>query len=196
MANVDAPFGLKPIRHLNGNPWNGVVKRVYFPAGDGTAAFVGDAVILNGSADTEGVCPTVIRATVGADNPIYGVVVAFEPDPTNLQLLYRVASTARYAYVCCDPDVVFAIQDDGVVTLTAADVGLNAVLIATHSGSTTTGKSGLELNSSNVAATANFQLLILSKWDSPNNELGARAIWEVVISRHQLRPIAGVLGIA
>ena len=50
MANSDAPSGFKPVKHLNGNPWNGKVNVYYIPATDGTATFIGDAVKSAGSA--------------------------------------------------------------------------------------------------------------------------------------------------
>ena len=75
MANSDSPFGFKPVKHLNGNPWNGKVNVYYIPSTDNTATFVGDAVKLAGSADATGKYPTVAQAA--ATNAICGVVVGF-----------------------------------------------------------------------------------------------------------------------
>ncbi|MCX8125830.1 MAG: hypothetical protein N3E40_01620, partial [Dehalococcoidia bacterium] len=95
MPNVNFPKGLVPVRTLHGSPWNSSLVRCYVPSSDNVALFIGDPVDLSGDADATGTCPTVTRASVGAGNPIYGVIVAFEPDPNNLTLLYRPASTAR-----------------------------------------------------------------------------------------------------
>jgi hypothetical protein len=190
MSNTDTPFGLKPVRHLNGSPWNGAVKRCYLPSTDGTAMFIGDPVDLAGSSDGLAVAPTVVKATAGAENPIYGVIVSFEPDPTNLSLIYRTASTARYCYVCVDPSVIYEIQGCSGAALGATTVGLNAVLIYTHSGSTVTGLSGVEMDSGAATAPAadeNYQLMILNAVDREDNDFdAANAKWEVLIGLHRL----------
>lgn len=190
MSNTDTPFGLKPVRHLNGNPWNGAVKRCYLPSTDGNAMYIGDAVDLAGSADVTGAAPTVAKATAGASHPIYGVIVSFEPDPTNLSLIYRTASTARYCYVCVDPSVIYEIQGCSGAALANTTVGLNAVLIFTHAGSTVTGLSGMEMDSGASAAPAadeNYQLIILNAVDREDNDVDAvNAKWEVLIGLHRL----------
>ncbi len=89
MANNDAPFGLRPIEHLNGLPWNGVTRRCYLPSTDANAMYIGDAVDVAGSSDTSGVCPTVAKATAGDGNPIFGVITAFDADPDNTSRVYR-----------------------------------------------------------------------------------------------------------
>ena len=61
MANIDSPFGLKPVKYLGGSPWNGKANVYYIPASDGTAVFVGDAVKSAGSADATGKFPTVAQ---------------------------------------------------------------------------------------------------------------------------------------
>jgi hypothetical protein len=199
MANRDAPFGLRPVRHLNGNPWNGAVRQYYVPSGDSTAIFIGDPVTITGNANSTEIqgCPVgslseVTRATVG-DTPgtgtfIAGVVVGVAPVTAD-SLKYRAASTERILLVVDDPDVVFEIQNDAAVTVDGI-VGFNAVLIATHAGSTVTGLSGIELDcSSDVpAADASNQLYVIGlakKQDNSATE--ANAVWEVLINAHQMR---------
>jgi hypothetical protein len=164
--------------------------------------FMGDPVDLAGSADTAGVCPTVIKATAGDGNHIYGVITAFEPDPDNLSLVHRTASTNRYCYVCIDPDVVFEIQACSGAILAYTGVGLNAVLIFTHSGSTVTGMSGAEMDSGATdapAADASNQFLIMGLVDRADNDISAvNAKWEVLINLHRLRATGdgdGALGV-
>lgn len=187
MANTDRPNGLRPVRHLNGSPWNGAVRRCYVPSSDGTAIFVGDAVKSAGSADADGV-PTVAQAAAG--NAIRGVVTGIEVLGSDLETLYRAASTARYVYVCEDPDVVFEIQEDSVGgALAATDVGNNADIVV-GSGSTTSGASGMELDSSTKATTA-AQLNILALVQRPDNEIGTNAKWEVFINEHEFGSTTG-----
>lgn len=191
MGNIDAPFGLKPVGHLSGADWNGITRRCYCASTYATALYVGDACVLTATAadrDPTGVHLSVQVATVGNGNYITGAITGFEPTAT-YQTLYRAASTLRYANVCVDPTVVFDIRDDGSGTPTSYMPGANAVLIATHSGSTTTGLSGMELDmSSDVpAADASNQLIILGVAPYPDNVLGDFAIWRVMINLHTFR---------
>jgi hypothetical protein len=185
MANVDNPTGLTPIEHINGNPWNGATRRcrVDDTAGD---LFIGDAVVWNGAGS--GGYPEVIRATVGDANKIFGVIVSFEPQPANsLEKTYIASADSGWAQVCCDPDVVFSIQANGVVG--SADIGQNANLVADHSGNTITGRSGLEMNAT-TGADSSYQLLIIGGVDSPKNDLTlTHAEWKVLINIHSLRAV-------
>jgi len=202
MANTDAPFGMRPVRHRNGAPYNGAFRAYSVIAGDSTALFIGDAVVKTGSANATainghlpGTLPTVIRATAGDGNAITGVVVGVEAE-TRESLPYRAGSTARVVYVADDPELVFHIQDDGGGTLSEATVGLNANLIFTTSGSTATGRSGMELDGGTTDgpdADASNQLTILGLAALVNNELSDYAVWEVVINQHT--EATGAIGI-
>lgn len=181
--NVDSPFGLRPVQHLNGNPWNGKVNPYYIASTYGTALFVGDPVIrVAGGSNTArvtapgagsfeiGTCPNIEKATAGDANASTGVIVGFAASPTNLALQYNPASTERIAYVCDDPTVLFEIQADGAIP--AASIGLNAVFIYTHSGSTVTGLSGVELDTTSdvPAADASNQMTIMKAKNSFDND--------------------------
>jgi hypothetical protein len=188
MANADAPFGARPVRHMNGSPYNGATMRCFVPASDGTALFIGDAVKSAGSADADGV-PTAIRAAAG--NTILGIVVSFEADSDNLSLKHREASTARYVNVCTSPDVIFEIQEDADGgALAATEIGNNADVIYTVSGSTTSGRSGMELDSSD-ASTSTAQLRILRLVPRADNEIGANGVYEVLINEHEYKTTTG-----
>lgn len=191
MANSNAPRGLVPVRHRSGAPYNGAANLYFVPASDGTALFVGDPVIIGGSADADGI-PTAIRATAAGGAYISGVVVGFVPDPTNLELKNRTASTARYVYVCDDPDVIFEIQEDAVGgALAATNVGQNIDLVS-GTGSTVTGYSGFQADSSTAATTNTLQLRIVRFAQRPDNEISANAKVEVAINLHQSRNLTGV----
>jgi hypothetical protein len=47
MANPTGPFGLRPVRHKNGAPWNGATVPVYCSASYATALYVGDPVVIS-----------------------------------------------------------------------------------------------------------------------------------------------------
>lgn len=187
MANIDAPRGLRPVKHLDGSPYNGAVNRYYVPSSDGTAIYIGDAVKSAGSADANGVA-SVAQAAAG--DAIRGVVTGVEA-VTDESLIYRAASTERYVYVADAPDLVFEIQEDsdgGALAVT--NVGNNADIVV-GSGSTTTGLSGMELDSS-TAGTGSAQLRILGYVQRENNEVGANAALLVVINEHELKSTTGV----
>lgn len=147
---ADSPFGFRPLNHSAD-----CVRMCVIPASDGTATFVGDAVKLLGSEDTTDNATTVIQAAAG--NVIHGVIVGFEPDPTNLALKYRTASTRRVCYIVpALPHIEFECQADEAMT--AGDSGLYAD-ITVGSGSTTTGRSAMELDISTKSTTGQLQIL-------------------------------------
>ena len=51
--STTAPFGLRPVRHTDGSPWNG--QTIACVPASGTAIFLGDIVAFNGSAATAAV---------------------------------------------------------------------------------------------------------------------------------------------
>lgn len=211
MANPDTPMGFVPVRHLNGAPYNGATRPYYINSTYATALFVGDPVIKvaggSNAAAIEvpgvgnkaiGTLPECEKATAGDSKFITGVIVGFAPDPANgRETQYSKASTEGIAYVCDDPDVIFQIQADGAIP--AASIGLNAVTIYTHSGDTTTGRSGVELDTTSdaPAADASNTLLIVAAADLPDNDTTlTHAVVEVMINRHTFNAgSVGALGI-
>jgi hypothetical protein len=206
MANTDTPFGLRPVRHRNGTPWNGKVRPYFIPSTYATALYIGDPVVKTGTSNTArvaapqvgtfaiGTLPEVNKATAGDGNAITGVIVGFATNPDSLGTVYGAASTARVAMVCDDPSVVFEIQADGAIP--AASVGLNAVLIYTHAGSNFTGLSGAELDTTSdaPAADASNQLTILrivNREDNTPNLIHNKV--EVAINQHT--EATGAIGI-
>lgn len=206
MANVDSPFGLKPVRYKSGAPYNGAANPYYIASGYGTALFVGDPVVkVAGGSNTAavkapgagsfaiGTLPSVERTAVGdvdgITKMVTGVIVGFAADPDNLGRKHNPANTERIAFVADDPDLIFEIQADGAIP--AASMGLNAVFIATHSGSTSTGLSGYELDTTSdvPAADASNQLLIVRAANREDND--TTTIWakvEVLINCHTQAP--------
>lgn len=193
MANPNSPYGLRPVRERDGSPYSGAANTYYVPASDGTALFIGDPVILAGSADTAGTAPTVTRASAGATNRITGVVVGFQPSPDFVPYGYRPALTAMYVLVADDPYIEYAIQADAD-GIAAAQVGLNANLTA-GSGSTATKRSGFILDGTTPADDVTYQLRILGLEPQINNEVGAYADVLVRINLPTEAGIASGLGI-
>jgi len=168
MANVDGPFGFVPVKMLDGSPFNGATIECVLLAADGTATFIGDAVKLSGTASADGHAPSVAQCAAGDE--VYGVVVGFAPDPSDLSVQYRKASTLRRCYVVPALDVIFKIQCDGAFAIT--DVG-NKADFTVGSGSTSTGISAMELDSSDIGTGAG--LIILGLSPEPDNSVDTNA---------------------
>lgn len=190
MSNVDAPRGLIPVAHRNGAPYNGACNKYYIPSTDATNMFIGDPVRLAGDADTPGNYPTIALSapSTAATGISIGVIVGFEPVEgvsianTNLSRIYRPASMAMYANVADDPDLIFEVQEDSVGgSLAATNVGSNVNFTSATAGSTVTGFSGVEIDSSTVNTTAK-QFRILGKVARPNNDLGTNCKWLVAFN--------------
>ena len=200
MANLDRPSGLTPVKHLSGAPWNGKANVYYLPVGDNTATFIGDVVKLAGSADATGMYPTVAQSAAG-DVTNVGVVIGFglQPEvmgnPDNPNMKYRAAATAMYCLVVDDPFVIFEVQEDsagGAIAYTSVGLAANFVV---GSGSTTTGKSGMELDSSDVSTDTAGNLRILRAVNRPDNAIGEYCKWEVLLVEHAYREQATVVDV-
>lgn len=213
MANADTPFGLRPVRYLTGAVYNGAVNPYWVEDATDNALFIGDVVIATGTANTAIVTvpgagsfppstlPKILRITAGDTNRTTGVIVSFSTDPTALENVHRLNSTERVAWVCDDPDVMFEVQGDSAQTIAATDVGNNADIIFTHTGSTVTGISGMELDGSTITADASNQLIIMRAVNRDDNDADLiHAKWLVMLSNHTMRSggaatTDGVLGV-
>lgn len=189
MANNNAPFGLRPIND-NGTPWSGQGRMVYFPSSQAGNIFLGDPIVPLGGSDAFGV-PAVGIASAGATDTLLGGFngVCNGPAGSGFTLtrdlpVYRQASINNYGFLPDDPNQLYAIQEDSVGGAIAAATGgfANGNLVA-GSGSTATGFSGWQLDSSTVAAgNPTFQLRVLGLMRGPDNALGNFAVWVVRIN--------------
>lgn len=189
MANTSRINGFRPVESL-GQTNQGRLGYYAVAAADATAIFIGDMVVLDGSANTDGVA-TVTKAT--AANAVIGPVVGVSFDPTNLNTpQYRASSTSKFVYVADDPAAVFEVQASAA--LTAADVGLNANL-SLGTGSTTTGLSGETIDASSVTTTTTAQFKILGFAQRVDNATGTSAKLLVKINNHQFGSSTGTAGV-
>lgn len=196
MANNNAPFGLRPVRSLNGAPYNGAVN-YYFATGATGVIAPGDPVKAAGAANTStfggfdaGMLPTCAVATGGTTNAITGVCVAVLP-VTRDSLPYRETSTDRIIAVADDPQLIFQVQENaGGTAFAGTDIG-QFVCLASGTASTVTSRSSWVVDSGTApASTAGFQLMLWRLANIPGNAIGAYAVWEVLINNHQLANIA------
>jgi len=194
MSNSNAPFGMRPIRYVDGRPYNGAVD-LYFATGATGVIRPGDPVVESGTTNTSevmgyppGTLPTCTIALDGSGDPITGVCVAVLPTNRD-SLTYRETSTDRVIAVARGHDLIFEVQADaGGTALAAVDIGLFAVLKA---ATTATAYSDWAIDTSvTPTTTAAFQLKLLGFSKKPNHEIGAYAVVEVLINNHTLGVIA------
>ena len=184
MANVDAAFGLAPVRHLSGNGYSRA--NVYtITSGLAENIFTGDAVIIT----ADGVI-TPHSATEVNNIGVFGGVSYTASDGSYVYSQYWPTGTTATnikAYVYDDPYTVFKVQSAGTIAQT--NVGNCADLVA-GAGSTATGQSGSEASGTMAAGTATVKILGL--YETPDNAFGANAIIEVLINEHLLKDNAGI----
>lgn len=172
MANVDAPCGFQPWRHLGGRQ----IHANGYPIASATSAsiFTGDAVVL-----TNG----VLVAADAASDGILGIFAGcwyVATDGSLVQSAYwpgaTVTSGSRDAIglVYDDPDIVYRAQTDSGVDFALATHNMTLCdLISTHTdGRTASGQSKQELR---VGTTGDEQFLVLQLIDEPNNAVGTHA---------------------
>ena len=203
---ADNPHGLTPKKHKLGVPLSATFNPYYVPSTYETALFINDPVVKTGTANTAVVAqgaedypiahlPEINQGATGGNN--CGVIVGKRNNVGNLQQKYNPADTEAIMGVCDDPYVVFQAQEDSVGgNIAIASVGLNTELIFTHAGNTTTGVSGAEIDSSEVAATATLAVKILRASAVIDNVIpGANSEWDVVLNVHSESHGTGSLGL-
>lgn len=188
MANVDRPNGARPVSTLTGGSWQGQVRK-YAVDASSSVIFPGDFIVLNadGNVDAANAGDLILGVCTGVD--VDRTVAATEHPG------YLPAASAGSVYVCVGTDIVYEIQEDGNVA-TAGVVGANGDIVATD-GSTTTGVSAHELDSSDVTTKdgtpATGQLRIIAVVDREDNAIAnSNARFLVRINEHSFDTAAGV----
>ena len=184
MASVSRISGFRPVKNTTGAPYSGKAGLYFVPSSDSTVIMVGDAVKLAGDARAASGAPTVTRC--GATDVPVGIVVGIlfsgvGNEVTNVPAVndlntpvYRRASTDRYLLVADDPNLIYEVQYAGTSVAAAtitANVGLNGQFTTT-AGSTTSGSSGMQLDSAGLATTATLPLKIVGFPSRPDNVPG------------------------
>jgi len=190
MANVDKAFGLRALGNLSAT---GGQKQYGYEIADNQsgAIYQGDLVTIYDGYLVK-FAPASHTAAVGVFNGCQYI------DPTTGKPTWKnyypgsvnITQGKIIADVIDDPNQLFIIQADEDIV--AADVGKNADVVGTG-GSTTTGVSTMELDSSTVANTAALNLKIVGLYDVPGNAYGDFAVVVVKINEH-LYGSAGVAG--
>ena len=179
MANKDAAFGGRPIRHLTGGVIRANEYKMVYEYG--ANVFTGDFVKL---------AATGYIQVAGAGDRLLGVFNGCKYTASNGEIIFKrywPTGTATLnngdvtAYVYDDPNIVWAIQSSGSADF--ADIGNLANHVA-GTGSTSTGQSGFEINGSTGTGTAGLRILGL--YNEPKNAYGTNGVLEAVIWEHEL----------
>lgn len=196
MANVNSPFGFKPVKRADGSAFSGQVETLPLASGYATAIAFGDPVAL------------LNDGTIGigvAGSAILGIFAGVEYTDTLGNRVIRpnwVASTATLgsvnakAKVITDNMVVYEVQETDAAgaagtALALTDVGQNInfrIGTPTSQGYST---SSINNASENTTDTLNCKIIALS--DAPGNVVGSYAKWYVLINNHSYK--AGVTGV-
>lgn len=191
MANIDKAFGLRALGNLSAT---GGQKQFGYEIQDNQsgAIFQGDLVTVYDGYLVQ-FDPSTHTAAVGVFNGCNYV------DPTTGKPTFsnyypgsvNITQGKIIADVIDDPNQLFTIQADEDVV--QADIGKNADVVV-GTGSTVTGVSAMELDSSTVANTAALNLKIVGFLSTPANEVGENNVVVVVKINEHLYGSAGVAG--
>ena len=165
MATTAAPYGLRPVKRMDGTPYAGATTQYLIdPAGEATNLFYGQVVILGADGYVALATASGADATTnnfgGSGVGALGVFVGCEyENASGTQYSQHYPSAQNYnstpikAYVIDDPFVLFQAQLDGAGAQTV--IGNNttfASVQSTSTGSTSTGNSTSALDATvNVA---------------------------------------------
>jgi hypothetical protein len=189
MANVNKPFGLRPVGNLSAT---GAQKQYGYQieAGYATAIYQGDLVVVY-----DGYIIKYDAATHAAPTGVFNGVQYNDPtraDKPTWKNYYPGNITPNIGQIDCevldDPSQLFLIQAAG--TITQADIGKNADPTAATAGSNITGVSAGSLGT--PAKTAALTMKIVGLSNQAGNELGQYAVVVVKLNQHQY----GSVGVA
>jgi hypothetical protein len=191
MANVNKPFGLRPVGNLSAT---GAQKQYGYQIADNQAGaiFQGDLVVVY-----DGYIIKYDAATHTAPTGVFNGCQYYDPTragkPT-WKNFYPGSIDITQGIIACevldDPSQLFLVQADGAVT--QANIGKNADPTASTTGSTTTGVSAGSLSSASIAKTQALTFKIVGISDQPDNELGTYTVVVVKLNQHQY----GSVGVA
>ena len=172
--NVEAPYGLRPVKLVSGSPFVGITRQYKIASGYATNIFNGDAVRLVTSGTIER------DAADAAMTPIGVFLGCSYTDPNTKQKLfsqYYPAGTAAddiYAYVADGTDILFKVvvvsSGTTVGALALTDLGANVAMVD-NAGDTNTGNSKIAI-SATTATTATLPLRIVELVEETRNAAG------------------------
>ena len=175
MANKDAAFGLRPVKHVSGSPFNGGQSRYRITTADATNTtniYNGDIVTQN----TAGIVTRIARADGGSATSAIIVGVfngCYYTDPTTSKPTWSNywpgnAATDAVAFIFDDPYIVYEVQADAAFPV--ADLWGNFDIVDQSTvGDTSSGRSNVELDVTTGATTATLPMKAIEISTDPQN---------------------------
>jgi hypothetical protein len=171
MANTNAKFGLRPIGKLGSNANSTGTTEYDILTGTTGSIFTGDPVKM---VNTGGI------AVAAAGDQLLGVFQGCRYTDSSGDVIYSpywpttTASDDAVGFIVDDPDTLFEVQSAATGSVTQTVVGLNADIVYT-AGSTTTGRSNVDLSGTMATGTAQCRIIGFSN-DPENNALGTGSL--------------------
>jgi len=191
MANVNKPFGLRPLGNLSAT---GAQKQYGYQIADNQAGAIyqGDLVVVY-----DGYIIKYDASTHAAPTGVFNGCQYNDPTRANKPTwknYYPGSINITTGIIACevndDPAQLFVVQADGSVS--QANIGKNADPTASTTGSTTSGVSAGSLDSASIAKTAALTFKIVGLYEAPGNDFGNYAQVVVKLNQHQY----GSVGVA
>ena len=183
MANADAAFGFVPVRHMSGSAPR--ANKYSIASGLAENIFTGDLCIIDANGQV-----TPHTATEVNNIGVFAGVSYTDSTGAYIYKEFWASGTTGsdiVAYIYDDPFIIYKVQSAGTPAQT--NIG-NCADVVAGAGSTTTGQSGFQLNSSMGTGTATCKIIGL--YESPDNAFGANAVVEVLLNEHILKDTAGI----
>ena len=192
MANTNAKFGLRPIGKLGSNVNSTGTTEYDILTGTTGSIFTGDPVKM---VSTGGI------AVAAAGDLLLGVFQGCKYTDSAGDVIFSpfwptlTASSDAVAFVVDDPNALFEVQSAATGSVVQTVIGLNADIVYT-AGSTTTGRSKVDLSGTMATGTAQCRIIGFSN-DPENNALGTGSLSTYVnmivkINEHTYAQAVGV----
>ena len=172
MANVDSYYGFKPVGKVGGNPFNGAMSEYAIKTDYATAMYQGDLVIFASGYINIGAAATAGNMVMGGLK--YDDSTTNKPTFKNHFNGTALSTTTGVVFLYDDPYQVYEAQGDSATATTQAIIGTYCDHVKTHSGNSTTGISGDEIDVSDTSTTLSG-VKILGLVQSPSNSHAAHA---------------------
>lgn len=187
MANVSRINGFRPVKHINGSPFNGQ-GNIYVVA-SGQTVVPGDVVYTTGTGQTGTGVPEVTAVASGLmAGPVIAVINA-KLDPVTGKMTSggitldtpQTAGAGAYVVVADSPDIVCEVEK---ASFALTDIGLNLDVTGTAGGNATSGVSQQFLGT----ATTNASWRVLGMVQRPDvDTVGAFSKLLVTPNAHYLK---------
>jgi hypothetical protein len=205
MANLAAPYGLRPVRNLISSDANFATNMYFIAQADTAAYFIGDTVVSTTTSDLTTGCsgvtlfgsrnaasssgsPRGVIVGIGTRGGTSGFAAPLMADANALSTISIPATKTQdyFVQVCDDPNVVFQGQ---VNTIAATAFNKNAPLFVANAPASPIFNSASYVQGSAAATTQALPLKIIGAPWRQDNDLtgtGANADVYVIFNQHEL----------